>query len=210
MNEEYTILLEGAQAETELKKSRFIAHLKPVESVEAAVDFINEMKKQYYDARHNCYAYVIGKDGDTVKYSDDGEPAQTAGLPIYNVLKETQIRNAVIVVTRYFGGTLLGAGPLARMYKEAASLAVHKAVKGTMRYGIKASVKCDYSLGDKLKFYFEKEMIDIENVQYSDCVEYKVSVSFERFEKMREDIISISASRAIISKNSEGYFVDKL
>ncbi|MBO7601396.1 MAG: YigZ family protein, partial [Lachnospiraceae bacterium] len=112
MKAPYKVLLEGKSAETELKKSRFIAHLQPVETEEEAQEFIASIRKQYYDARHNCYAYVLGKDADKVKYSDDGEPAQTGGLPIFNVLKETGVRNACIVVTRYFGGTLLGAGPL--------------------------------------------------------------------------------------------------
>ena len=143
MNEPYTILKEGGSAETELRKSRFIVHTKPVNTEEEAKSFVSEMKKQYYDARHNCYAYVLGAAGDIVKYSDDGEPAQTGGLPIYNVLKETKIRNACIVVTRYFGGTLLGAGPLARMYGDAAKLGLEASKTAVMSYGITATITSD-------------------------------------------------------------------
>ena len=207
--EEYKILLEGAEAETELKKSRFIAHVKAVETEEEAVSFVNSIKKEFYDARHNPYAYVIGKDGDRVKYSDDGEPAQTAGLPIYNVLKETKIRNIAIVVTRYFGGTLLGAGPLARMYGEAAALAVKNSKIGIMKYGIEFTVDTDYSNGEKVRSYLNKNEIMIVSTDYSESVSFTVRSDFKDFSKIEEDIVSLTASRVKITKKNEAYFIDK-
>lgn len=209
MNEPYTILLEGGEAETELKKSRFIAHVSPVSSEEEAQAFVTSMKKQYYDARHNCYAYVLGKDADRVKYSDDGEPAQTGGLPIYNVLKETGVRNIVIVVTRYFGGTLLGAGPLARMYGEAAKLGLEASVTGVMKYGIEATVRSDYSDGEKLRRYFEKQGIEIVDITYGSDVLFFIRTGFERFEEIQKDIVSITASKAITEKSGEAYYIEK-
>lgn len=209
MNEPYKILIAGAEAETELKKSRFIAHVEVADSEEKAQEFVASMKKKYYDARHNCYAYIIGKDADCVKYSDDGEPSQTAGLPIFNVIKESGVRNVVIVVTRYFGGTLLGAGPLARMYVEAAKLGLEASVTAWMRYGTKVSVTTDYPDGEKVRRYLERESIDISDVCYSDQVETLFTTAFDRFAKIEKEIVSITGGRAVISRKTDAYFVDK-
>lgn len=208
MNEPYKILLSEAEAETELKKSRFIAHIYPVNTQAEALDFIASIKKQFYDARHNCYAYVIGKDADTVKYSDDGEPSQTAGLPIFNVLKESGVRNACIVVTRYFGGTLLGAGPLARMYAEAAKLSIDAAKVGTMRFGVEAKIDTDYADGEKIRRFLEKENIEILNTYYTESVSFVIRTGFDTFERIKESIVSITASKAKIEKMKDAYFVD--
>lgn len=208
MNEPYKIMLFGGEAETELKKSRFIAHVERADSEEEAMEFISRMKKEFYDARHNCYAYIIGKDSDRVKYSDDGEPSQTAGLPIFNVLKESGIKNCCIVVTRYFGGTLLGAGPLARMYAEAAKLGLDASKTGTMRFGTQADISADYSEGEKIRRYLEKKEITVSNVSYGANVVFSVRIAGEEFEDMCKDIVSLTASRANISKISDGYFVD--
>ena len=208
MNEPYKILLEGGEAECELKKSRFIAHVARAESEEEATAFINSIKKQFYDARHNVYAYIIGKDADRVKYSDDGEPSQTAGLPIYTVLKESGVRNICVVVTRYFGGTLLGAGPLARMYVEAAKLGLEASKTAWMRFGVEASIKCDYANSEKIKRYLDKENIEITGTYYTDKVELIVRTGFEKYEDMSKNVISITSSQAEISKISDSYFVD--
>ena len=209
MNEPYTVLLEGGEAETELKKSRFIAHVSPVSTEEEAQAFVNSIKKQYYDARHNCYAYVLGKDADKVKYSDDGEPAQTGGLPIFNVLKETGVRNAAIVVTRYFGGTLLGAGPLARMYAEAAKLGLEASKTGVLKYGIEAKVTTDYSDGEKLRRYFEKQNVELVNISYDSEVSFDIRTGFERFDEIHRDVVSITASKALIEKTGEAYYIER-
>ncbi len=209
MNEPYKILVSGGTAETELKKSRFIAHVFPVNTEEEAAGAVSSMKKKYYDARHNCYAYILGKDADRVKFSDDGEPSQTAGLPIYNVLKESGIRNACVVVTRYFGGTLLGAGPLARMYAEATKLGLEASETAMMRYGIEFGIKTDYSDGERIRRYLEGDNIEVVNITYSDKMEFLAKTGFEAFEKIREDIVSLSSSRAEIFKEKEAYFIDR-
>ena len=117
MLEKYKVVYKGGQDEIIEKKSRFIATVAPVESEEKALAFIEAMKKKYWDARHNCFAYVIGERGQLAGCSDDGEPSQTAGKPMLDVLLGEEIRNIVVVVTRYFGGTLLGTGGLVRAYK---------------------------------------------------------------------------------------------
>ena len=117
--EDYKILLEGGEGEIVEKKSRFIATLRPVNSEEEAVSFIEEMKKKYWDARHNCSAFVIGPKAELTRCSDDGEPSGTAGRPMLEVLLGEEVRNVAVVVTRYFGGTLLGTGGLVRAYTQA-------------------------------------------------------------------------------------------
>lgn len=208
MNEPFKVVISGGEAEVELKKSRFIAHVEPVESEEEATAFINRMKKQYYDARHNCYAYVIGKDGDRVKYSDDGEPAQTGGFPIYNVLKETGVRNVCIVVTRYFGGTLLGAGPLARMYSDAAKEGLGASRVGLMKFGIEACITSDYSLSEKIKYYLAKESVTLVDIKYENEVSHYIRAGVEQYEKISKDIISLTASKAKTEKNGEAWYIE--
>ena len=120
----YRVVYEGGEGEIVEKKSRFIATVRPVETEEEAVAFVNEMKKKYWDARHNCYAYVAGKNQELQRCSDDGEPNGTAGRPMLDVLLREEIHDAVVVVTRYFGGTLLGTGGLVRAYQKANGLTV--------------------------------------------------------------------------------------
>lgn len=209
MYEPYKILVSPAFAEVELKKSRFLANVIPAETEAAAASFIEETRKKYYDARHNCYAYILGKDGGKVKYSDDGEPAQTAGLPIFNILKESGIKNVCTVVTRYFGGTLLGAGPLARMYADATKEALASAETAWMRYGIEFSVKSDYSDGEKIRRFLEKENADVVDITYAEKVCFVAKTGFETFADIEKNIISLTASRAEINKEKEAYFIDR-
>lgn len=114
-------VLGNAQGEITEKKSRFIANVQEVHTEQEAIDFIDDMRRKYWDARHNCYAYVLGRNSEIQRFSDDKEPQGTAGKPILNVLTSSDVRNAVIVVTRYFGGVLLGTGGLVRAYSSAAT-----------------------------------------------------------------------------------------
>lgn len=116
MTEQYKTVYEGGEGEIVEKKSRFIATVRPVETEEEALAFIEEMKKKYWDARHNCSAYVLGERQELMQCSDDGEPSQTAGKPMMDVLTGAGLTNVAVVVTRYFGGTLLGTGGLVRAY----------------------------------------------------------------------------------------------
>ena len=131
----YQVVEQGGIGEIEEKKSRFIANVSPAGTEEEALAFIEAMKKKYWDARHNCYAYVLGERGELVRFSDDGEPSGTAGKPILEVLLGMEVRNLVVVVTRYFGGTLLGTGGLVRAYTQAAQAGMAASVIRTMRYG---------------------------------------------------------------------------
>ncbi len=209
MHEPYQILVEGGEAETELKKSRFIATVAPVATEAEAVSFVNSIKKKYYDARHNCYAYVIGKDDNCIKFSDDGEPSQTAGQPIYNVIQKSHVKNVCIVVTRYFGGTLLGAGPLTRMYVEAATLGLAASGVAWMRYGAEVDITTDYPDGEKVRRFAEKEGYPVVDIKYGANVVTSICTDFDRFDDLCKSIVSLTASRAKIEKKNESYFIDK-
>lgn len=137
----YKIIEEPGEGEYEEKKSRFIAKIVPAASEEEAVAFIDLVKKKYYDARHHCPALIIGRNREVTRCSDDGEPGGTAGKPILEVMLGAEITNAVMVVTRYFGGTLLGTGGLVRAYTQAAKAALADAKTATMRYGTRITVE---------------------------------------------------------------------
>lgn len=151
VREPYRMVLEGGQAELVEKKSRFIANVRPVESEAEAVAFIDEMKKKYWDARHNCSAFVIGTKAELTRCSDDGEPSGTAGRPMLEVLLGEGVRNVAVVVTRYFGGVLLGAGGLLRAYTKSAKDALDAAGISVVRRWVEAELPCSYSAAERLK-----------------------------------------------------------
>lgn len=156
-----------ARGEYEEKKSRFIGEIFPVRTQAEAEETLAGVRKKYYDARHHCYAYVLGKNYETVKQSDDGEPSRTAGTPILSVLQGEGIHDALLVVTRYFGGTLLGTGGLVRSYTNAAKDALNHAVLLHRVDGFRASAEVDYSLVGKLKRLAEKYSLKEEEGEYS-------------------------------------------
>ena len=146
---EFRVPFQAADSEFVEKRSRFISHLLPVESEEDARAFIAQIKKQYYDARHNCWCYLIGE--NVVRYSDDGEPQGTAGQPMLNVFQREEVTNVCCVVTRYFGGILLGAGGLVRAYTQSAKDALDAAGISVVRRWVETLVPCPYSLLERLK-----------------------------------------------------------
>ena len=152
MTEGYKILYRGGQGELVEKKSRFIATTRPVESEEEALAFVAEMKKTYWDARHNCWAYVIGDKGQLQRCSDDGEPSQTAGRPMLDVLLGEGVRNACVVVTRYFGGVLLGTGGLVRAYSGAVQAGLQGSVIVEKQPAKKFSIATDYNGMGKIQY----------------------------------------------------------
>ena len=139
------IIYTGGEGEIVEKKSRFIATLRPVQTEAEAIAFIGEMKKKYWDARHNCSAFVIGKNQEISRCSDDGEPSQTAGRPMLDVLLKEEIHNAAVVVTRYFGGVLLGTGGLVRAYQKAVQAGLNGSVILDIQPGQKLAVHTDYN-----------------------------------------------------------------
>ena len=163
----YLVVYKGGEGEIVEKKSRFIATVCPVETEEAAVAFINEMKKKYWDARHNCSAFVLGERQEMTRCSDDGEPAQTAGRPMLDVLLREGITNVAVVVTRYFGGVLLGTGGLVRAYQAAtqAGLVASKIIEKCQ--GTKLVIHTDYNGLGKLQYLFGQQKLAILNTEYA-------------------------------------------
>ncbi len=194
----YRVVYEGGQGEIIEKKSRFIATVKPVETEEEAVAFINEMKKKYWDARHNCSAFVIGESQELTRCSDDGEPAQTAGRPMLDVLLKEGVTNVAVVVTRYFGGVLLGTGGLVRAYQKAVQegLAASKVIE--KRKGFLLYINTDYNGIGKLQYLFGQKGIAILESEYGADVRTTVLVPEERKQEIEKAVVEQTSGTAIL------------
>lgn len=185
----FITIKENTTSEIVEKKSKFIANLIYVESEQEAENKIKELKKKYYDARHNCVAYRIFDDNNIVeKASDDGEPSGTAGGPMLNILQKNNLCNILVVVTRYFGGILLGTGGLVRAYSDATIQAIEKAEKINIYPGFEYKVKVQYSELENLKYYCRKNEINIVKIEYLNDVECYIELKEESRENLLESI----------------------
>lgn len=170
------------------KKSKFIGNLFYVESVEEAEEIIRNTKKKYFDAKHNCIAYRVIENGKLVeRFSDDGEPSGTAGTPLLNILQKNNLVNVLIVVTRYFGGILLGTGGLVRAYQNSLLLALEKTEKILKYLGNVVEVKLKYSDFEKFKYYCNINKINIIEIVYGEEIVCKIELEKEKEEKLLED-----------------------
>ena len=174
---EFKTIKENATSEIEERRSKFISNIFYVETEEEANEKIKNIKKQYYDAKHNCFAYIINKENQIKRFSDDGEPSGTAGSPILNVIEKNELCNVLIIITRYFGGILLGAGGLVRAYTEAASKAVEKAGIEWKVKGCEIELIISYQDMEKLKYYCNKNNIKILNMEYNENVKCIIEVT---------------------------------
>lgn len=190
------------------RKSKFIAHTKPVGSEQEALGFLQEMRSLYSDARHNVYAYIIDENNIS-RYSDDGEPSGTAGMPVLDVMKKEGIVDAVTVVTRYFGGTLLGTGGLVHAYSFATSEAVKNAGKITKTLCSSYKVYTDYNLSGKIQHLITSKGYFCEGTEYAEKVLFSVSVKKTETEIFERDIKEVCAGKAEIIKGEEKYIVIK-
>ena len=170
MKNGYKTILQGGQGEIIEKKSRFIATVRPIESEQEAILFISEMKKKYWDAKHNCSAFIIGSNSELTRCSDDGEPSGTAGKPMLEVLLGHGITNCAVVVTRYFGGTLLGTGGLVRAYTQAVQAGITDSTVIEKKHGVKMSFTIDYNGVGKVQYLLMNEGYPILNSEYTDTV----------------------------------------
>ncbi len=207
--DDYILLIKGAEAEIVEKKSRFIATIRPVESEEEANSFIDEMKKKYYDARHNCSAFVIGSKGQLTRSSDDGEPSGTAGRPMLEVLLGSEIRNIAVVVTRYFGGTLLGTGGLVRAYSGAVKKALEECETARQHFGVRLKIKTDYNSVGKIQYILSSKNIDIEDSIYAENVEMTVIVPIEDYDRLCKEVIEATSARAVLNEMDRIYYMKK-
>ena len=205
----YRVLLKGGQGEYEEKKSRFIATVQKCESEEEAAAFIEEMKKKYWDARHNCSAFCIGARGELTRCNDDGEPSGTAGRPMLEVLVGEGIRNVAVVVTRYFGGVLLGTGGLVRAYTRAVQEGLKNCVIGRMRAGIEVEVQTDYNGIGKILYILGKIGIEPMASDYTDTVTLRLQVPMEQIERLQAQMVEATGGKVAFHRGKALYFVDK-
>lgn len=206
MRERYRTVYEGGEGELTEKKSRFIATVRPVQTEQEALDFIEEMRKKYWDARHNCYVYTVGENRETTRMSDDGEPSGTAGRPMLDVVLGEDLYNVAVVVTRYFGGVLLGTGGLVRAY----SGAVQEGLKASRIiekiHGIALEVTTDYSGIGKLQYIAGERGLPILDSEYTDKVVLQILTPAEETAAVKKAITEGTNGRARIQRGKELYF----
>ena len=191
MAEKYFTVKKADEAEFIERKSRFIGYVKPVETEEEAVLFIKEIRTKHHDATHNCYAYQIGDNNQLQRSSDAGEPAGTAGRPILEVIKKNDLKNTCVVVTRYFGGILLGAGGLVRAYSHAAQEGIKAAgIVEKISAGV-ISLTLDYNLWGKVENYLTANSLDCRDVIYMEKITAQVIVPMEMQDKFKQDIVEL-------------------
>lgn len=202
------IILQQAQGEITEKKSRFIATLCPVQSQEEAEQFIAACKKKYWDARHNCSAFVIGKRQELTRCSDDGEPAGTAGRPMLDVLLKENIHNAAIVVTRYFGGVLLGTGGLVRAYQQATKAGLSASEIIEKKDGAVLFIRTDYTGIGRLQYLFAQEKITVMDTAYEADVLVKAVIPENDKKRIEKTIIEQTNGTAKLEWGDEVTFAE--
>ena len=190
------IVYSGGQGELVEKKSRFIATVEPVESEEEALEFIAKIRKKYWDATHNCWAFVVGERQELQRCSDDGEPQGTAGRPMLDVLLGQEIHNAAVVVTRYFGGTLLGTGGLVRAYSRSVQEGLTQSCILDKRQGFLLKIRTDYNGIGKIQYLLGQRGLHITDSQYTDVVEVETLVPQEDVKELREAVTEGTSGRA--------------
>lgn len=198
----YTTVYEYASDSFTEKKSEFIGHICPVKTAEEAVAFIEHIKSQNRKARHNVYAYVL-RDGNASRYSDDGEPQGTGGVPVLDVINKAGLTDVCVVVTRYFGGVLLGASGLVRAYSQACSLAVAAARKMEMCECSRISFSCDYTLYGRVSYLLPEFGVITEKEDFADTVNLSVLCKSELVEELKRKLTDVSNGQLELTEDTE-------
>lgn len=206
----YRCLAGECSAEITEKKSRFIATLRPVETEEDTAAFINEIKKKYFDASHNCSALILGMRGELTRCNDDGEPSGTAGRPMLDVLLGEEVRNTAVVVTRYFGGTLLGTGGLVRAYGTAVKEGLKAGSVLTMRYGSRIRITAEYTDLGRLQYILGKRGLVTDNPVYTQHVAVETQVPEQEVLGLFKELTDAFSGRLKPEVIKRFYFVDNM
>lgn len=205
MNKNYKTIFKYGESEIIINKSRFIGYAKPVENEEEALKFIEEISTKHRDATHNVYAYALGQNSNIQRFSDDGEPSGTAGIPALEVIKKENLRNVVVVITRYFGGIKLGAGGLIRAYTKGAKIGIEAGIIVDMILHKKIKIRIDYTSYGKVENYILSEDYILDESVYDDKVNIFILVN----EKMEDEFISmitdLTSGEAIFENIGEEY-----
>ncbi|MBE5829428.1 MAG: YigZ family protein [Butyrivibrio sp.] len=205
--ESIRVITSNGTGEIVEKKSRFIGNVFSVSSVKEAEEKIAEISKKYWDARHNCYAYVIGENGENTKCSDNGEPSGTAGKPILEVINGAGITNVLIIVTRYFGGVLLGTGGLVRAYTQAAQAGIAASGVGELVYSQKLTLTVAYDKVNTIQYFLGQKSITIQDSRYGADVEFDICVKESDVETVRSELTSKCEGQITIADGDLGYFL---
>jgi len=202
----YITIRDFGEDRFEEKKSEFIGYAKRVENEEEAKAFVNQIKNMHKQARHNCFAYIIGSNMNIQRYSDDGEPQGTAGIPILEVMKKSRITDCAVVVTRYFGGILLGTGGLTRAYIKGASIAIKAAGIVEKVQGLKLSFEIEYDLFGKIQHICGQNSWHIEDTEYSDKVIVYILSEKIISNDIENEIVEAANGKVIVRKSEEGIY----
>ena len=201
----YKTLMKRGCDEFIVNKSRFIGHGAPVETEEDALAFLAEIRKKHADATHNCYAYIIGRNMGVMRYSDDGEPGGTAGMPIIEVMKNRGVVNACVVVTRYFGGVLLGAGGLVRAYTQGAVTAIDASGVGVMHLTARYMMDVSYPMLSRVEYFLKSAPVIVEDKDFSDVITLTLLVKCADEDKLLADLTQLSEGRLEPMRFDETY-----
>lgn len=196
----------GGTAEIIEKKSRFIATVIPIKDEEEAICCIDQIRKNHWNATHNCYAYVLGEQFEIQRYSDDGEPSGTAGRPILEVLSNKQLHDTLIVVTRYFGGTLLGTGGLVRAYSQAAQAGLSVSTIITKIHGSKLEINTDYNGLGKIQYILGQQGIPLQHINYGADVSFQIIVPSPEAQRIIAQITEKTNAQARITPAGTSYY----
>ncbi|SFB86568.1 YigZ family protein [Butyrivibrio sp. YAB3001] len=205
--ESYRVIIENGTGEIVEKKSRFIANVFSVESQQQAEEIIAKISKEYWDARHNCYAYVIGVNGENTKCSDNGEPSGTAGKPILEVINGAGVTNTLIIVTRYFGGVLLGTGGLVRAYTQSAQAALASSEIGEMVLARKLTLKVNYNMINNVQYYLSQNEINISDSRYEADVEFDICVKENDVSRITDGLTQKCEGQITIIEGDKDYYL---
>ena len=208
MADSFYTVYRGGTGEVVEKKSRFIGECRPVADEDEAAAFVEEIRKKHYDARHHCFAYVLGNDGKLMRAADDGEPQGTAGRPMLEVLTGRGITNAMVVVTRYFGGTLLGTGGLVRCYTAAAQAALENSLIIEKKPGTRGVIRADYTETGKLQYLFGEMGLPVLDTVYGADVTFDLIVPEEQAGRLAKQLAEATAGRVKFEASEEVYFAE--
>ena len=204
--DEFVTIKEKTTAEIVEKKSKFIANIFPIQTQEEAENYLKQIRKEHYSAKHNCYAYrVISNNRIIEKSSDDGEPSGTAGAPMLKILNKNNLCNVIVIVTRYFGGILLGTGGLVRAYSDSTIKAIEEAEKHECCKGFELFVNTNYSEYENFKYYCKKNNINIINTEYNENIDIKIELNEESKNKLLEDFETKKVNIKTLKILSEKY-----
>ena len=205
MNKDYKTVKTESHDEFTEKRSRFIGYVKPVKTEQEAVDFINSLRSKHWDARHNVYAYSL-REGNIKRYSDDGEPSGTAGMPVLDVIVKNGVTDVCVVVTRYFGGVLLGTGGLVRAYSQAAKIGLDAAEIVLMERCVRCSLRCSYNRYGKVAALIMQHASGLDETVYEADVVVKFHIKPENLPNLTKVLADATAGEADIIRENEEYF----